>query len=893
MTVKSNGTSPNDDYRQLQNEDISVDIQNKLELENRALRDMNERLALRLADSEFACIKIQKALQDLRVEKAVIAQETTFFQSLLKLLPSPVKWVLRYIRRYADIHYLRSSGYFDVKWYLSENPDVAKIGLDPIRHYVFYGFIEGRNPHPGFNTSGYIANRSKTRRPRRNPFVEYLKWHKGGHLLIVTPVNIIDLDLASTEATPLSESELTANVNLDIDLNSGLTGETLKHLDHRCDPSILPELILACALLENQPLVSVVIPCFNYGDFVIEAIDSILCQTLKNVEVIVVDGGSTDTVTVEILREIKRPRTTVLFRDGRHLVGDNRNFAIEKAKGRYICCLDADDTVEPTYLEKSVFYLETYGYDIVSTAINFTGVKKGTIDILEYPDLTDMVNGNHVLTCAVFRRQLWELSGGYIDVGIGRHHIAEDWDFWLRLTAKGARIRNISGEYLFNYRIHDGGSLSSDIEVKSIADQKAAILHTNKELLTSEAFSGSSERKLKKLKCNPTQTALVQSNNTRSSKNNKTLLLAMPFCLVGGAERLLSALCSYLAGHGWRIIVITTLEQEASFGSSIDWFKKSTVEIFTLPQFLTPIERCDFIHYLIASRKPDCLLNTGSRLTYELLPSLKLLDKNLCVVDLLFNTVGHVDSHIEFKRFITFALAENEEVYNWYLNVVGWPANLVRTMTSGVDLDLLQPTARPKQLEEKYAITEAELVIGYSGRLSEEKAPDLFVEIAELCQEIPNLRFVMTGAGPMSEAIIKQIKSLPDKVRFDFAGLVEDVNQYLALYDILILPSKFDGRPLVVMEALASGVPVIASNVGALSDLIEDGVNGCLVPVADVGLFVEKIRMLKEDKALLKRLKSGARDSAEACLDANKAYRNYDIALREAIEVAINSNDNS
>jgi glycosyltransferase involved in cell wall biosynthesis len=590
----------------------------------------------------------------------------------------------------------------------------------------------------------------------------------------------------------------------------------------------IPKPIAPIKLPETQPLVSVVIPCFNYGHFVVDSIDSVLTQTLKNVEIIVVDGGSTDASTIKTLRTIQRPRTTILFRKGRHLVGDNRNYGISKASGRYICCLDADDTVDPTYLEKAVFHLETYGYDIVSTAINFVGDKEGQIDILEFPDLTDMVNGNHVLTCAVFRRQLWESARGFVDFGIGKDYVFEDWDFWVRLAAKGARIRNISGEYLFNYRVHQGGSLSSAAGIKPLSEQKAIILDKNRDLLNPKAFRNSATLQSRYLRCNPCATALAINFNAASSLSlsKKTLLLALPFSIVGGAERLLSGLCIYLTKHNWRIIVVTTLDQDNNYGNSIEWFKKSTSEIYELPRFLDSIERDDFIHYLITSRKPDCLLNAGSLLVYELLPSIRKNYESLCIVDLLFNTVGHVESHMEFKKFITFAMAENHEVYDWYLNVAGWTPDRIRKISSGVDIKRLYPTNRPEELVDKYGITKDEVVIGFSGRLSEEKAPDIFLEVAKLCQGISKLRFVMTGTGPMATEISKQLNFLPPSVKFEFAGLVNDVNQYLALYDVLVLPSRLDGRPLVVMEALACGLPVIASNVGALPDLIEDGKNG-------------------------------------------------------------------
>lgn len=645
------------------------------------------------------------------------------------------------------------------------------------------------------------------------------------------------------------------------------------------------EEIAPSALMPDQPLVTVVIPCFNYGEYVVSAIESVLCQTLKNIEVIVVDGGSTDGTTTETLRTLQRPRTKIVLREGRHLVGDNRNFGIALANGRYICCLDADDTLDPTYLEKAVFHLETYAYDIVSTSINFVGFNEGHIDTLEYPDLNDMTNGNHVLTCAVFRKQLWESSGGYFDVGVGKQHVAEDWDFWLRLSAKGARIRNISKEYLFNYRIHKGGSLSSGADVKSLADQKKMILKRNKNLLSAEAYKNSKQQKSRYLRCNPQKSALAISYAEQITSSKKLMLLTIPFSVVGGAERLLSGLCRYLSNNDWRIIVVTTLENEISSGSTIHWFKEITPEVYELVKFLVPEEHEDFVKYLITSRKPDCILNAGSRLTYEMLPDLKEENKDLCVIDLLFNTEGHVKSHIEYRKFITTAFAENQEVYDWLIHKAGWADSQIKKISSGIDLFQFQPRDRPDFLVDKYNINKNELVVGFSGRLSEEKGPDIFVEIAKLCQGTPNLRFMMTGAGSMSEILKKQVELLPASVKFEFEGLVEDVEPYLALYDVLILPSRFDGRPLVVMEALGCGVPVIASNVGALPDLIENGRNGYLVPIGDASAFAARIQEFTRDSSLLSQLKYKARIFAENELDTKKAYYDYNLKLHQIIEI--------
>jgi O-antigen biosynthesis protein len=646
---------------------------------------------------------------------------------------------------------------------------------------------------------------------------------------------------------------------------------------------LVVETLAPAPLLENQPLVSVVIPCFNYGGFITEAIESILGQTLKNIEIIVVDGGSTDITTRELLKNLERPRTRIFLREGRHLVGDNRNFGIEQATGRYICCLDADDTVDVTYLEKAVFHLETYGYDVVSTAIHFVGAREGTLDILEFPNLSDMVEGNHILTCAVFRRSLWLDVGGYFDVGIGEHHVAEDWDFWVRVAAKGARIRNLSREYLFNYRIHKGGSLSSAAGNKSLSEQQAVILHRNEAILTTEAFNVSARQQSRNLRCPPETTALTTSWQPYPTAQAKTIILTIPFMLVGGAERLLSGLCKHLADHGWHVIVVATLAQDPKFGSSIDWFKSCSNEVYSLPGIAGERNLSDFLKYLVASRNPDCILNAGSRIAYELFANFKATRPKVTIVDILFNCIGHVESHQLFKEHISFALAENIEVYEWLQKIAHWPSKKIHLVSSGVDTKALRPKVRPQELVANLVIAKEDLVIGFSGRLSEEKAPDLFIEIAALCHEIPNLRFVMTGAGPMENQVAEKIALLPKSVRFDFVGLVPDVYPFLALYDLLLLPSRIDGRPLVVMEALACGVPVIASNVGGLPSLISDGVNGYLAPIEVPHSFFEHIRQLAQDREKLAQLKLGARRMAEETLEATIAYREYDSVLQKAI----------
>ena len=191
---------------------------------------------------------------------------------------------------------------------------------------------------------------------------------------------------------------------------------------------------------------SVVIPCFNYGKYVGEAIVSVLRQTWRDFEIIVVDGGSTDDATIQKLRflkECENSRFRVFLRDGRHFVGDNRNFGISHARGRLICCLDADDKIDATYMEKALFLLVHEGWDVVSAAAHSFGSESRYYGVPEKVTVEDLKGENRIVTAAVFRKSLWEHVGGYKDFGIGSAYVWEDWHFWVKCALAGARIRNI------------------------------------------------------------------------------------------------------------------------------------------------------------------------------------------------------------------------------------------------------------------------------------------------------------------------------------------------------------------------------------------------------------------------------------------------------------------
>jgi len=199
-----------------------------------------------------------------------------------------------------------------------------------------------------------------------------------------------------------------------------------------------------------MPKVSVIIPCYNHGQYLDEAVDSILNQTYQDVEIIVINDGSTDPLTVEKFRTYQKPKTHVIHTENGG-PSAARNTGIRAAHGVYILLLDADDYFDATFLEKAVAILnERQEIGGVACGVQYFGsdVKR---HIPRGGDVKNFVIENSALGNALIRKICWEQCGGYDermkDAGY------EDWNFWIDVTKRGWLV-HIIPEYLFYYRQH-------------------------------------------------------------------------------------------------------------------------------------------------------------------------------------------------------------------------------------------------------------------------------------------------------------------------------------------------------------------------------------------------------------------------------------------------------
>jgi glycosyltransferase involved in cell wall biosynthesis len=194
--------------------------------------------------------------------------------------------------------------------------------------------------------------------------------------------------------------------------------------------------------------VSVVIPCYNQGAYLDEAVQSALQQSYADLEIIIVNDGSTDAFTIEQCNSYQDPRISTLNTDNQGLAAA-RNNGIAQATGTYILPLDADDRIAEKYLEDAVAVLDNEpDIGIVYCRARLFGAVDTDWGLPLY-SLEEMLKNNVIFCSALFRKIDWELVGGY---DVGMVYGWEDYDFWLSLIERNRGVKQLSGTYFF-YRV--------------------------------------------------------------------------------------------------------------------------------------------------------------------------------------------------------------------------------------------------------------------------------------------------------------------------------------------------------------------------------------------------------------------------------------------------------
>lgn len=629
--------------------------------------------------------------------------------------------------------------------------------------------------------------------------------------------------------------------------------------------------------------VSVLTPYYNTEDFFLETFVSLQLQSLQNWEWVIVDDGSTDADSVDRLNTLVAtdPRIRVL-RKANAGPSAARNTAFKNSTGRYVCLLDSDDMVEPTYLEKCAWFLDSNpefsfcnSYTVVFGEQEYlwrTGFERGKAHL----------EANSGPPISLIRRSAYTDCGGF-DESIRFGH--EDWDFWLAMAKAGHWGYTIQ-EFLQWYRKRGDGRFA---QIMNSGDVNAEF-----EKLIQRKYSGLDchfpEPSLHTPQAYETlETRALVLNPLAPNMTGRRVMFVIPWMVTGGADRVNLDLVEGLVARGNDVTVCATLKTDHRWEHE---FSRLTPDIFVLPSFLCPSDFPRFLAYLIQSRQIDTVIITGSTIGYQLLPYLRAVAPGVAFIDmshveeLHWLNGGHPRFGVGYQDALDMNIVTTGHLAEWMVGR-GAERERIKVMYTGVRSAQIGSVVDLRmQLRAELGISSGTPVIVFAGRICEQKRPFLLAEILKKTNEngLP-FRALIIGDGEQRQELEALIVKYKLTANVDILGSVPHQRwlDILVASDILLMPSMYEGISIALMEAMAAGVVPLVAKVGGQAEIVSDDA-GILVAhgVDELQRYVDGLERLLSGSGELTRMSTRCRELGLAKLSWDTMVSNFIVLIDEA-----------
>lgn len=357
------------------------------------------------------------------------------------------------------------------------------------------------------------------------------------------------------------------------------------------------------------------------------------------------------------------------------------------------------------------------------------------------------------------------------------------------------------------------------------------------------------------------------------SKEKKRLLFIITLNEIGGAQRFLSTLISNLDPQKYEIMVA------AGDNSTGDFLKSFSPPIHTQlirnlkrnPNFFTDIKAVFEIRKLIKQFKPDVLFLNSSKAGFlgSLASKYKIWNTKYKILYRIggwtFNDPwpkwkkwSWIQLEKKSAKWKDIIIVNNKHDFEQAQNLKIKPRQQLTLIYNGLDvykMDFLPREEARLKLFEKLSknhgqIFQAKTIIGTIANLYPTKGISNLILAAEQFKDNKEIIFIIIGDGPLMESLKLKVKSLNLENRVFLTGQIKDASRLLNAFDIFVLPSLKEGFPWALIEAMSAKLPVIATSVGAASEIIEDGKNGFLVESGNSEQIAGKIKDILADDHL-------------------------------------------
>jgi glycosyltransferase involved in cell wall biosynthesis len=635
--------------------------------------------------------------------------------------------------------------------------------------------------------------------------------------------------------------------------------------------------------MSKVPTVSVVMPTYNAGRFLSEAVRSVLAQTFTDLELLVIDDGSTDD-TPAVMAAFTDPRIRYVRHERNRGLVAVLNEGLDRAQGRYIARMDADDRMRNDRLLLQVTFLEAHPeitlvasyVDLIDTDGERTGVwdtDRATATEASIRAMMPRTNCIAHSTVMIRRSHLGTLRYA------GRH---EDWDLWLRLLSRGKRLAKIP-EALVELRVHASsymGGLKHAVPLeRRLMRSRAFFLRREWSRGRFRALHGAvlyaQLRTWMRYLRNNVVTPLLRDayrlftySPVRLFQERRALNEALArwqgrhafvfsYLNTGGAEQVHADIMATVADQH-PLIVITGFSKDRAFAER---FADLGI-LVEVPRLLHhPFTRKtaqDRIVRAIDAKRDPVLFGANTDHFFAWLPFLR---EGVRAIHLMHAFLHQPAGNVKYRSWLplfgrverfVFVSRQALEQFALFLQ-----ANQVPRSTWADELTFI-----PNGVHAFGAVqTHDRMGVLFVGRDSAEKRLDLFLKVAERVHALHpgRCRFTVVGADRASEASF-----------VTFKGTVNDPNALIAIYadhDVLVLTSEREGFPMVIMEAMAQGLTVLATPVGDIPGRLDPTVAVVTSSVRSDAVIAEMtsaLVQLLDDPVRLSAMRKAALEHAHA-----------------------------
>jgi glycosyltransferase involved in cell wall biosynthesis len=695
--------------------------------------------------------------------------------------------------KWIDYFIILCSGLFDARYYLKDNRDCRLADIDPLIHFVRFGWKEGRNPSPVFDTNYYLQTNPDVKNAGINPLVHYIRFGK-------------------KEGRPISS-----------------------HTNHSS---------LIQANQENYfPKVSVIVPNYNHASFLEERMASIYKQTYQNIEVILLDDCSTDN-SVAILKKYKAkfPEITRCYINDTNSGSPFSQWkkGISLAKGDLIWIAESDDSCDKDFLEKLVPYFSDdsiilgYAHTIF---IDHTGDRNSftfesyiaqidpqkwntSYSISAHDEVNSalgLLNTIPNVSSVVFR-QIEGIFPLFNDPEWQKMQVCGDWLFYLNLI-RGGRIAFCRETHGY-YRIYESSTSKSTHtqyiyyqEHERVACAVARMYKVSDDLLIRQYV------RLKDFYLKTVENGTVEKFETLFDIN-KILQ-----CKKNRTPNVLMATFAFAFGGG-EIVPIQLANAMKDKGVSVTFFNGGCESL------QQGVRNMLYSHIPVIHRTES--LDVGSvikSLGIEIIHTHHASMENYFAEIRLNDSTGtkHVATMHGMYEMMDDFTSNTKDILKsvdfWFYladkNIIPFKERGIFTSTKFMKIiNGMQLPEYHKIDLSSLGITKASFTACLASRAAPEKGWMEAIKAIENAREITkeDLHLILLGEGPVYNILAQE--QLPSFVHL--LGYKSNVCDYLASVQLGLLPSYFKGEsyPLVLIEFFMAGLPVVASNIGEIFNMI-------------------------------------------------------------------------